>query len=83
MEREMKYHIYNTDHEPLCYDDRALEFNTFRAAMAFLKSFETDDNIIINEDILYYDGGDFDATGYVYDAETNELMEVEDNAESK
>ena len=76
MKREKKFHIYNSEHEPLCYDDRVLEFDTFNAALKFLQSLDCDEGITINEDILYYDGGYFDATGLAYDSETDELVEA-------
>ena len=69
MERTMKWHIYNMDHEPLCWDFQALEFDAREDAEKFLKSipisaFE-DEKPIIVEDILYYDDGYIDATGCV------------------
>lgn len=82
MVRPMKWHIYNGNHEPLCWDVTAIEFDTREAAERFLKScFEEGDrpdefydNAIIVEDILYYDGGYLDATNMVvaYDEESGE-----------
>lgn len=69
MERTMKWHIYNMDHEPLCWDDHALEFNTRKDAEKFLSSIPRpnfdDEMPIIVEDILYYDGDYIDASGWV------------------
>lgn len=69
MERTMKWHIYNMDHEPLCWDDHALEFNTREDAEKFLDSIPRpnfdDEMPIIVEDILYYDGGYIDASGWI------------------
>lgn len=69
MERTMKWHIYNMDHEPLCWEDKALEFDTRKDAEKFLDSIPTskfeDEMPIIVEDILYYDGGYMNASGYV------------------
>lgn len=62
----MNWHIYNINHEPLCWDDKALEFNTKEEAEEFIaicKKLDLgifDDNEIqfsIKHDILYYDGG--------------------------
>ena len=67
MEREMKFHIYNMEHEPLCWEGKALEFDTFKSAIRFLYEVDAVDanllaNAAINEDILYYDGGYINAT---------------------
>ena len=83
MERVKKFHIYNMEHEPLCWEDKALEFDTLESANKFLKDVEEFifedggilDNTIIVEDILYYDGGYINATGMsVVD---DELVELE------
>jgi hypothetical protein len=68
--RPMKWHIYGPDHYPLCWDDTALEFDTKEDAKEFLASAisnsehteEFYQEAIIEEDILYYDGGYIDAT---------------------
>ena len=82
MTRDMKWHIYNMEHEPLCWEDKALEFDTLESANKFLKDVEKVisedggilDNAIIVEDILYYDGGYINATGLsVVDDELVEL----------
>ena len=82
MVRDMKWHIYNMEHEPLCWEDKALEFDTLESANKFLKDVEKVisedggilDNAIIVEDILYYDGGYINATGLsVVDDELVEL----------
>lgn len=69
MVRDMKWHIYNMDHEPLCWDDKALEFDTREDAEKFLGSIPTsdleDEMPIIAENILYYDGGYMNASGCV------------------
>ena len=83
MERDMKWHIYNMEHEPLCWENKALEFDTLESANKFLKDVEKVisedggilDNAIIVEDILYYDSGYINATGMsVVD---DELVELE------
>ena len=67
MEREMKFHIYNMEHEPLCWGEKALEFDTFKSALRFLYEVDAINrdlvvDAVINEDILYYDGGYINAT---------------------
>ena len=83
MVNDMKWHIYDTEHNhaPLCWDDQALEFDIEEDAINFLYSaidntLGTDDSAcfataFIKKDILYYDGGYLDATGLIlsYDAE--------------
>ena len=82
MVRDMKWHIYNINHEPLCWEDKALEFDTLESANKFFKDVEKVisedggilDNAIIVEDILYYDGGYINATNLsVVDDELVEL----------
>ena len=82
MERVKKFHIYNMEHEPLCWEDKALEFDTLESANKFFKDVKKVisedggilDNAIIVEDILYYDGGYINATGLsVVDDELIEL----------
>ena len=68
--RPMKWHIYGLENHPLCWDDKALEFDTNMDAREFLKtamdnSLWSEDFWVeaeIKEDILYYDGGYMDAT---------------------
>ena len=82
MKRDVKWHIYNMEHEPLCWEDKTLEFDTLESANRFFKDVEEFisedggilDNAIIVEDILYYDGGYINATGLsVVDDELVEL----------
>lgn len=65
----MMWHIYNMTHEPLCWEGGALEFDTREDAEKFLDSIPTskfeDEKPIIVEDILYYDGGYINASGYI------------------
>ena len=80
--RPMKYHIYNTkyNHEPLCADGKAVEFDDWKAAERFVNSvientdFDMED-ALIQEDILYYDSGYLDATNLIINAD-GELEEV-------
>ena len=68
--RPMKWHIYGPENHPLCWDDKALEFDTNVDAREFLKtamdnSLWSEDFWVeaeIKENILYYDGGYMDAT---------------------
>lgn len=82
--RDMKWHIFESPEgtEPLCWDDKALEFDTEEAAERFLreaKKHETDDEFFltatIRECILYYDTGYLNATDIhlISDEETGEL----------
>ena len=81
MEREMKFHIYNMEHEPLCWDDKALEFDFAEDAHDFLR--DVDELILLEgaivvQDILYYDGGYINATDLriQFDDETGEEVLV-------
>ena len=92
MVRDMKYHIYETRDcvNPLCWDEKALEFDTIESACRFLCDFfeivkdtgeaEIYENATVKHDILYYDGGYLNATNLTieYDAEEceNRLKEV-------
>ena len=61
----MKWHIYNTEHEPLCWNDNALEFDSREDAYDFLRDVDEDlllEGFTIVQDILYYDGGYINAT---------------------
>lgn len=65
MERDMKWHIYNMEHEPLCWDDKALEFDFAEDAHDFLRDIDELmilEGAIVVQDILYYDGGYINAT---------------------
>ena len=81
MVRDMKWHIYNMNHEPLCWDDKALDFDTQQDALRFINSINgkindedfSDDNFVIVEDILYYDGGYLNATGCVVEVDEEEV----------
>ena len=72
--REMKYHIFNENKRPLCWGDRAIEFNSEFEAIDFLKALRRiypDFKIVdaeIKEVILYYDGG------YISGREAMKLM---------
>ena len=64
MVRDMKFHIYNMEHEPLCWEDKALEFDFAEDAHDFLRDVDEDllDNVVVVQDILFYDGGYINAT---------------------
>ena len=62
--RPLKQHIFNEGNEPLCFEGKAIEFDTFEEAESFVLLFEEDIKEIegeygpiIKEGILYYDGG--------------------------
>ena len=82
MVRDMKWHIYNMNNEPLCWDDKALDFDTEQDARRFIDSVNneindedfSEDNFVIIEDILYYDGGYLNASGFI--------VEVDDEGEA-
>ena len=78
MVRDMKFHIYNMEHEPLCWDDKALEFDFAEDAHDFLRDVDEDllDNIVVVQDILYYDGGYINATNLRI--VNDELVKMED-----
>jgi len=69
MVKSAKFHIYNSNHEPLCWklddedNDRVIEFETQQEAESFLKIVElyypeiAKEVMSVKEDILYYDGG--------------------------
>ena len=68
--RSMKWHIFNNENEPLCWDDNAIEFSTKESAERFLHSYVDtmydnfdqycrDYGIQIKECILFYDGGGY------------------------
>ena len=68
--RPAKWHIIGAESYPLCWDDQALEFDTKKDAEEFLTSAIANSehceefyrDVIIQENILYYDGGYIDAT---------------------
>lgn len=64
MVRDMKFHIYNMEHEPLCWENKALEFDFAEDAHDFLRDVDEDltENCVVVQDILYYDGGYINAT---------------------
>ena len=64
MEREMKFHIYNMEHEPLCWENKALEFDFAEDAHDFLRDVDEGllEGCVVVQDILFYDGGYINAT---------------------
>lgn len=83
--QDMKWYIFESPEgiEPLCWDDKALEFNTEEAAERFLreaKENEANDEFFltaaIRECFLYYGTDYINATNIhlVSDEETGELM---------
>ena len=64
MVRDMKFHIYNMEHEPLCWENKALEFDYAEDAHDFLREVDEDllEGCVVVQDILYYDGGYINAT---------------------
>ena len=81
----LKYHIYNKDGEPLCWNNQAIDFDDYDSAHDFLLTAEMlTGNVYepyeIKEDILYYDGGHINLTGYIpkwSEPEGDELILVE------
>ena len=74
--QSLKWHIFNEHNEPLCWDDKALEFDTKESAERFLHShvdtmYDSYEEycetfgITFKECILYYDGGYFNATNKI------------------
>ena len=86
MDRNMKWHIYDANHQPLCWNGQALEFDFDSDASEFLNSaiassehdIEFYSEAEIKQDILYYDGGYINATNLrvSWDAETDETTLV-------
>ena len=81
MKRDMKFHIYNMEHEPLCWDNKALEFDFAEDAHDFLR--DVDELVILEgaivvQDILYYDDGYINSTDLriQFDDETGEEILV-------
>ena len=64
MERDMKFHIYNMEHEPLCWENKALEFDFAEDAHDFLRDVDEDllEGCVVVQDILFHDGGYINAT---------------------
>lgn len=81
MERDMKWHIYNVEHEPLCWDNKALEFDYAEDAHDFLRDVDElmilEDAIVV-QDVLFYDDGYINATDLriQFDDETGEKILV-------
>ena len=72
--KEMKWYIFNLNEEPLCWEDKVLEFDTKEKAEAFLKSADIPkEEVIIQEYILFYDGGCINASNLI--VENGELVE--------
>ena len=80
MVRDMKWHIYNMEHEPLCWDGQALEFDFADDAHDFLREVDEEllEGCVVVQDILYYDGGYLNATDLriQFDDETGEEILV-------
>mgnify|MGYP007057699883 FL=1 len=81
MDRDMKWHIYNMEHEPLCWGDKALEFDFAEDAHDFLRDVDELmilEGAIVVQDILFYDGGYINATDLriQFDDETGEEILV-------
>ena len=64
MDRDMKFHIYNMEHQPMCWDDKALEFDYAEDAHDFLRDVDREmaEEAVVVQDILFYDGGYINAT---------------------
>lgn len=90
--RDMKWHIWSSKLEeyPLCWEDKALEFDTEADARSFLEyairasehNEEFYKDVVVSESILYYDGGYIDATNlrvcWDFSLEDNVLKNVAD-----
>lgn len=89
MDRGMKWHIYDADHQPLCWDGQVLEFDFDSDASEFLNSaiansehdIEFYSEAEIKQDILYYDGEYINATNLrvSWDEETDETVLINVN----
>lgn len=85
--RQMKWHIYDSNHKPLCWDGKALEFDNEQSAKNFIFSAtmntKHDDNFYQNieivEDVLYYDGGYLNATNLrvYWDKNSKEIILIQ------
>ena len=85
--RDIKYHIYNVDGAPLCWNGKALEFDDFVSAHSFIKSYFVEDeevNVVIKRDILYYEDY-LNATNYrvSYEKGVGELIPAPENEGSE
>lgn len=67
--KESKFYIFDIHHEPLCYDDCVLEFDTSESAEEFIRGFKSYDYqelklyiALILEEIYFHDGGYLNAT---------------------
>lgn len=80
MVKEPKWYIFNKEFEPLCWEDKALEFDTYEDAKIYLRSAIKEsshsddfwDDVQIIECIFYYDDGYIDGTGYIIEWNQNE-----------
>ena len=89
MDRNMKWHIYDADNQPLCWEGQALEFDFDSDASEFLNSvisnsendLEFYSDAEIKQDILYYDGEYLNATylRVALDKETDEIILINVN----
>ena len=60
---DMKWHIFNKEKEPLCWEDSELFFDTEKDAKDFLQSANIAlEDVEIKECIFFYDGGHLNAT---------------------
>ena len=80
MIRDMKFHIYSPDHEPLCWEDKALEFDFAEDAYDFLRGADEEllEDCVVVQDILYYDGGYINATNLRISKDGEELVPVQE-----
>lgn len=87
MSLEIKWHIYDIDSNPLTWEDKQIDFDTYEAAEEFLfciKELTGDmcEPYEINGDILFYDGGHINLTNYLpkwSEPEGDEIILVERN----
>ena len=64
--KDMKWYIFNPNEEPLCWDEKALEFDTKEDAEVFLKSADIPmEEVSIENCIFYYDGGYLNASNLI------------------
>ena len=80
MVRDMKFHVYNEEHEPLCWEGKALEFDTRDTVHAFLRDVDEEllEQVVIIEDILYYDDGYINATNLRISEDGEELVPIQE-----
>ena len=89
MDRNMKWHIYDIDNHPLCWEGQALEFDFDSDASEFLNSaisnsehdIEFYSEAEVRQDILYYDGGYLNATNFrvAWDEEADKTILINVN----